>query len=175
MSRPKAHYSLIVKNHATGERLKVELVDLPFVESRRFRLRVNGPAFVKASAWQTMGAQGACGKQDGGAKRAAELAGEAGREQSRNAGDVVERTVAAFCPGGKECACAITISRPRPPNGEPHIHLAQKFRERLHLFDVGAEDFEGGQDRDRENDAGDAPHPSPEGEGEENDDRIQRE
>ena len=165
MSRPKAHYSLIVKNHATGERLKVELVDLPFVESRRFRLRVNGQ-------W---GAQGACGKQDGGAKRAAELAGEAGREQSRNAGDVVERTVAGFCPSGKESPWAATISRPRPANGEPHIHLAQKFRERLHLFDVGAEDFEGGQDRDRENDAGDAPHPSPEGEGEENDDRIQRE
>lgn len=42
MSRPKAHYSLIVKNHLTGARLKVELVDLPFLENRRFKVRVNG-------------------------------------------------------------------------------------------------------------------------------------
>ena len=40
MSRPKAHYSMVVKNHETGERLKVELIDLPFVEIRRFRVRV---------------------------------------------------------------------------------------------------------------------------------------
>lgn len=42
MPRPKAHYSVIVKNHLTQEQLKVELVDVPFVETRRFRLRVNG-------------------------------------------------------------------------------------------------------------------------------------
>jgi hypothetical protein len=42
MPRPKAHFSVIVKNHVTGARLKVELVDVPFVETRRFRLRVNG-------------------------------------------------------------------------------------------------------------------------------------
>jgi len=42
MPRPKAHYSLVVKNHATGSELKVELVDLPFIDGRRFRLRVNG-------------------------------------------------------------------------------------------------------------------------------------
>ena len=42
MPRPKAHYSLVAKNHATGKQLKVELIDLPFVESRRFRFRVNG-------------------------------------------------------------------------------------------------------------------------------------
>ena len=42
MPRPKAHYSLVAKNHSTGKQLKVELVDLPFVEGRRFRLRVNG-------------------------------------------------------------------------------------------------------------------------------------
>jgi len=42
MSRPKAHYSLVAKNHATGKQLKVELVDLPFSENRRFRLGVNG-------------------------------------------------------------------------------------------------------------------------------------
>ena len=42
MPRPKARYSLVVKNHASGERLKVELVELPFSETRRFRLRVNG-------------------------------------------------------------------------------------------------------------------------------------
>jgi hypothetical protein len=33
---------MIVKNHLTGDRLKVELVDLPFSTSHRFRLRVNG-------------------------------------------------------------------------------------------------------------------------------------
>ena len=42
MPRPKAAYSLAVKNHASGEQLKVELIDLPFSESRRYRLRVNG-------------------------------------------------------------------------------------------------------------------------------------
>ena len=42
MLRPKAHYSLIARNHATGKQLKVELIDLPFIENRRFRLRVNG-------------------------------------------------------------------------------------------------------------------------------------
>ncbi len=42
MARPKVHYSMVIKNHETGARLKVELVDLPFQESRRFRVRVNG-------------------------------------------------------------------------------------------------------------------------------------
>jgi hypothetical protein len=42
MSRPKAHYSMVIKNHVTGTRLKVELIDLPFTQSRQFRLRVNG-------------------------------------------------------------------------------------------------------------------------------------
>ena len=42
MPRPQAHYTMIVRNHLTGARLKVELVDLPFVEGRRFRVRVNG-------------------------------------------------------------------------------------------------------------------------------------
>lgn len=42
MSRPKAHYSMIIKNNTTGDRLKVELVDLPFADGRRFRVRVNG-------------------------------------------------------------------------------------------------------------------------------------
>ena len=42
MPRPQAHYSLVVKNHVTGKQLKVELVDLPFTEMRKFRLRVNG-------------------------------------------------------------------------------------------------------------------------------------
>jgi hypothetical protein len=41
MSRPKADYSVVVKNHFTGQRLKVELVDLPF-PARSYRLRVNG-------------------------------------------------------------------------------------------------------------------------------------
>ena len=42
MPRPKAHYSMLVKNHLTGDCLKVELIDLPFLENRRFRVRVNG-------------------------------------------------------------------------------------------------------------------------------------
>jgi hypothetical protein len=41
MSRPKAHYSMVLKNHLTGDRLKVELMDLPFTEGRRSRVRVN--------------------------------------------------------------------------------------------------------------------------------------
>ena len=42
MPRPKAHYSLVLKNHQTGERLKLDLVDLPFATSKSFRVRVNG-------------------------------------------------------------------------------------------------------------------------------------
>ena len=42
MSRPKAHYSMAIKNHLTGAGLRVELVDLPFADGRRFRVRVNG-------------------------------------------------------------------------------------------------------------------------------------
>lgn len=42
MPRPKAHYSVVVKNHVSGEQLKVELIDLPFTDGRRFRVRVNG-------------------------------------------------------------------------------------------------------------------------------------
>ena len=41
MSRPKAHYSMVIKNHINGARLKVELIDLPFTHGRQFRLRVN--------------------------------------------------------------------------------------------------------------------------------------
>jgi hypothetical protein len=47
MPRPKAHYSMLVKNHVTGNRLKVELIDLPFLEGRRFRVRVNGQWALK--------------------------------------------------------------------------------------------------------------------------------
>ncbi len=43
MPRPKAHYRVLLKNHETGEQLKLELIDLPFSQSTRtFRLRVNG-------------------------------------------------------------------------------------------------------------------------------------
>ena len=42
MARPKARYSMVVRNHVTGDRLKVELIDLPFFEGRRYRVRVNG-------------------------------------------------------------------------------------------------------------------------------------
>ena len=42
MPRPKAHYRVIVINLETKERLRVELVDLPFATGRSFRLPVNG-------------------------------------------------------------------------------------------------------------------------------------
>jgi hypothetical protein len=42
MPRPKTHYSLALKNHQTGERLKLDLVDLPFASSKSFRIRING-------------------------------------------------------------------------------------------------------------------------------------
>lgn len=41
MSRPKIHYSVVIKDHYTGERLKVDLVDFLPVK-RLFLLRVNG-------------------------------------------------------------------------------------------------------------------------------------
>lgn len=42
MPRPKAHYTLSLTNHQTGERLKVELIDLPMPGARTYRIRVNG-------------------------------------------------------------------------------------------------------------------------------------
>ena len=33
---------MAIKNHLTGAGLKVEMVDLPFADGRRFRVRVNG-------------------------------------------------------------------------------------------------------------------------------------
>jgi len=42
MPRPKAHYSLVLRNHHTGRRLRLKLIDLPFATSKSFRLRVNG-------------------------------------------------------------------------------------------------------------------------------------
>jgi hypothetical protein len=42
MPCPKAHYRVVVSNLQTREQLKIELVDLPFVSGRTFRLRVNG-------------------------------------------------------------------------------------------------------------------------------------
>ena len=42
MPRPTPHYSLVVKDHVTREQLKAELIDLPFSDGRRFRVRVNG-------------------------------------------------------------------------------------------------------------------------------------
>ena len=42
MPRPETHFSVIVFDHETQKRLKVELVDLPFSDGKRFRLRVNG-------------------------------------------------------------------------------------------------------------------------------------
>jgi hypothetical protein len=41
MPRPKAHYAVMLKNHRTGERLKLDLVDLTFLNAKSFRLRIN--------------------------------------------------------------------------------------------------------------------------------------
>jgi hypothetical protein len=46
---------MVIKNHVSGTRLKVELIDLPFATDRRFRVRVNGPASSMAMARQAMG------------------------------------------------------------------------------------------------------------------------
>ena len=42
MSLPDAHYTLLLINHQTSERLKIELIDLPFRGARSYRIRVNG-------------------------------------------------------------------------------------------------------------------------------------
>jgi hypothetical protein len=42
MPRPKAHYSMVLRNHQTEGRLKLELIDLPLATAKRFRVRVNG-------------------------------------------------------------------------------------------------------------------------------------
>jgi hypothetical protein len=42
MPRPKAPYSLVLKNRHTGEKLRLDLIDLPFATARRIRLRLNG-------------------------------------------------------------------------------------------------------------------------------------
>jgi len=41
MSCPFPHYSLLLTNHETGERLKIELIDLPFPGARSYRIRVH--------------------------------------------------------------------------------------------------------------------------------------
>ena len=42
MSDPSPHYTLLLSNHQTSERLKIELFDLPFPGARSYRVRVNG-------------------------------------------------------------------------------------------------------------------------------------
>ncbi|HEV2806783.1 MAG TPA: hypothetical protein VGW57_17805 [Chthoniobacterales bacterium] len=41
MPGPEAHYSLELINHETENRLKIELIDLPFPGARSYRIRVN--------------------------------------------------------------------------------------------------------------------------------------
>jgi hypothetical protein len=36
------HYTLLLSNHQSGDRLKIELFDLPFPGARSYRVRVNG-------------------------------------------------------------------------------------------------------------------------------------
>ena len=42
MSNPDPHYTLLLSNHQSGDRLKIELFDLPFPGARSYRVRVNG-------------------------------------------------------------------------------------------------------------------------------------
>jgi hypothetical protein len=42
MSSPDTHYTLELVNHQSGDRLKIELIDLPFPGARSYRIRVNG-------------------------------------------------------------------------------------------------------------------------------------
>ena len=42
MSDPDPHYTLVLNNHQTRQRLKIELFDLPFPGTRSYRVRVNG-------------------------------------------------------------------------------------------------------------------------------------
>ena len=35
MPRPKAHYSVVLQNHQTGDQLKLELIGLPFATAAR--------------------------------------------------------------------------------------------------------------------------------------------
>jgi hypothetical protein len=41
MSPSDAHYTLELINHETAERLKIELIDLPFPGARSYRIRVH--------------------------------------------------------------------------------------------------------------------------------------
>ena len=41
MPSPNPHYTLDLINHETGDRLKIELIDLPFPGARSYRIRVN--------------------------------------------------------------------------------------------------------------------------------------
>lgn len=66
MPRPKAHFSVLVTDHVTEKQLKVESVDLPFADGRRFRLRVK---------WE-VGGEGAGGQQDDGAQAGPGVAGK---------------------------------------------------------------------------------------------------
>ncbi len=61
MPRPKAHCSVLLKNHETGEQLKLELIDLPFASTRTFRLRVNGRWARKVPVASKTTCCGSCG------------------------------------------------------------------------------------------------------------------
>jgi hypothetical protein len=41
MPSPDPHYTINLINHQTGDRLKIELIDLPFPGARSYRVRVN--------------------------------------------------------------------------------------------------------------------------------------
>ena len=50
------HYTLTLRNHQTGQKLKIEMIDLPF-PCRRYNLKVNGERAKKvpvASKTQVM-------------------------------------------------------------------------------------------------------------------------
>jgi hypothetical protein len=54
MSDPDPHYTLSLSNHHTGQRLKIELFDLPFPGARSYRIRVRSMGQEDAVASKTM-------------------------------------------------------------------------------------------------------------------------
>lgn len=75
MSRPKTHYSLVIKNHFTGDRLELELIDLPVFLAHRFRIRVNGQ-WVGKCRWPARHADSSDGEQNNRHEAGSRLAGE---------------------------------------------------------------------------------------------------
>ena len=90
MSDPDPHYTLLLSNHETRERLKIELFDLPFPGARSYdshlpMLTLRASRLCRAASRglhsrprkRRVGAKASAGKQNDGGKTALRLAGEA--------------------------------------------------------------------------------------------------